>query len=344
MLSYIQRAQRRRRYERSSSYDDTGPDSTTPPPTPESPKVEGFRFSSSTKRNNQNECGNSKLKGFMNRRQLSEPSGLKEQNSEKVGAAKPLLKPAIQTTAEDATETTKLQDEDPKALALKENLRSLKTSFSKICDLFEKIVDFNHNPTSESAKRRLDLEIDRLKALKEQCESADPAQVKQLSSEDVPEYDKYYILHVNSILSDIKSIRTDLVGHIQEKTEAEENIAKENFKLRLDLQREQAESMHQRQNHDYAVTEKNTVLATCRKLEEQLDERSRQIQQLQREGTVSLWQREKAKVVQDIKSKSTLLIKVNIVYIKVRIIYIKFIITDSTIVWEKFLGQFMLAC
>ena len=31
--------------------------------------------------------------------------------------------------------------------------------------------------------------------------------------------------------------------------------------------------------HEYAVAEKNTVLATCRKLEEQLEERGKQIQQ-----------------------------------------------------------------
>ncbi|KAK3744757.1 hypothetical protein QZH41_013306, partial [Actinostola sp. cb2023] len=62
-------------------------------------------------------------------------------------------------------------------------------------------------------------------------------------------------------------------------------------------------------SHDYAVTEKNTVLATCRKLEEQLEEKSKQIQQLQREGTVSLWQREKAKLVKDINSNEEQLTK-----------------------------------
>ena len=31
--------------------------------------------------------------------------------------------------------------------------------------------------------------------------------------------------------------------------------------------------------HEYAVAEKNTVLATCRKLEEQLENRGKQIQQ-----------------------------------------------------------------
>ena len=31
--------------------------------------------------------------------------------------------------------------------------------------------------------------------------------------------------------------------------------------------------------HEYAVAEKNTVIATCRKLEEQLEDRAKQIQQ-----------------------------------------------------------------
>ena len=31
--------------------------------------------------------------------------------------------------------------------------------------------------------------------------------------------------------------------------------------------------------HEYAVAEKNTVIATCRKLEEQLEDRGKQIQQ-----------------------------------------------------------------
>ena len=30
-------------------------------------------------------------------------------------------------------------------------------SSSQMCDLFDKVIDFNHNPTSESAKRKLDV-------------------------------------------------------------------------------------------------------------------------------------------------------------------------------------------
>lgn len=32
-------------------------------------------------------------------------------------------------------------------------------------------------------------------------------------------------------------------------------------------------------SHNYAITEKNTILATCRKLEEQLEEKNKHIQQ-----------------------------------------------------------------
>ncbi|XP_031555212.1 uncharacterized protein LOC116292103 isoform X2 [Actinia tenebrosa] len=208
------------------------------------------------------------------------------------------------------------KNKEDKNIVLKQLLRDLRSDFTKVCDLFERIIDFNQSPTSESAKRKLDLEIDRIKALSEQCVS-DASNLKEFDVEetqaegqkDIPEYDKVYVKQVNGIVTSINTLKKQLVNYLQEKSEAEENISKENFKLRLDLQKEQAESMHQRQNHDYAVTEKNTVLATCRKLEEQLEERSRQIQQLQREGTVSLWQREKAKLVKDINSNEEQLTK-----------------------------------
>lgn len=196
--------------------------------------------------------------------------------------------------------------EDSAAVDMKKRVKEMKTRVVKMFDLFDKVIEFNHNPTNESAKRKLDLEIERLKALQQQTEKEPPkldlfddiANIK-----DAEEYDKFYIQYIKNASQDLEDLRNNIIHSIQEKTKAELLLSKENLKLKHDLQGEQAESTHQRQRHEYAVAEKNTVLATCRKLEEQLEERGKQIQQLQREGTVSLWQREKAKLVHDIKSR-----------------------------------------
>lgn len=202
--------------------------------------------------------------------------------------------------------------EDSASVDMKKRIKEMKTRVLKMFDLFDKIIEFNHNPTSESAKRKLDLEIERLKALQQQIEK-EPEKLDLFDDianiKDAEEYDKFYVQYINNASRDLEELRNSIVQHIQDKTKAEQFLSKENMKLKHDLQDEQAESMHQRQRHEYAVAEKNTVLATCRKLEEQLEERGKQIQQLQREGTISLWQREKAKLIKEIKSREERLAK-----------------------------------
>lgn len=202
--------------------------------------------------------------------------------------------------------------EDTSAVEMKKKTKEMKTRVVKMFDLFDKMIEFNHNPTSESAKRKLDLEIERLKALQQQIEK-EPAKVDLFldleNLKDAQEYDKFYIKYVNHVSQELENLRNSIIQFIQDKTKAEQLLSKENMKLKLDLQKEQAESMHQRQKHEYAVAEKNTVLATCSKLEEQLEGRAKQIQQLQREGTVSLWQREKAKLIKNVQSSEEQLAK-----------------------------------
>lgn len=194
---------------------------------------------------------------------------------------------------------------------MKKKTKEMKMRVVKMFDLFDKVIEFNHNPTNESAKRKLDLEIERLKALQQQVEKEPTLDTfRDIDNiKDAQEYDKFYIQYMNRISQDLEDLRNGVIQHIQDKTKAEQLLSKENMKLKLDFQREQAESMHQRQKHEYAVAEKNTVLATCRKLEEQLEERAKQIQQLQREGTVSLWQREKAKLMKEVQSSEERLAK-----------------------------------
>ncbi|KAM7431482.1 hypothetical protein ABFA07_017968 [Porites harrisoni] len=197
-----------------------------------------------------------------------------------------------------------LKDESS-AAEMKKKTKEMKVRVVKMFDLFDKVIEFNHNPTSESAKRKLDVEIEKLKALQEQVEKEPPKVDLFQDTEnltDAQEYDKFYIQYVNHVSEGLENLRNSMIQYIQDKTKAEQLLSKENMKLKLDLQREQAESMHQQQKHEYAVAEKNTVIATCRKLEEQLEDRAKQIQQLQREGTVSLWQREKAKLIKDVQS------------------------------------------
>ncbi|RMX51012.1 hypothetical protein pdam_00018448 [Pocillopora damicornis] len=200
--------------------------------------------------------------------------------------------------------------DDASSVEMKKKTKEMKIRVAKMFDLFDKVIEFNHNPTSESAKRRLDLEIEKLKTLQQQLEK-EPQKIDLFEEnlKDVQEYDKFYIQYVNHVSQDLENLKNSIIQYIQEKTKAEQLLAKENMKLKLDFQREQAESMHQQQKHEYAVAEKNTVLATCRKLEEQLEERGKQIQQLQREGTVSLWQREKAKLIKDVHSSEERLAK-----------------------------------
>jgi len=195
--------------------------------------------------------------------------------------------------------------EESSSVEMKKKTKDMKMRVVKMFDLFDKVIEFNHNPTNESAKRKLDLEIEKLKALQQQIEK-EPEKVDLFQDlenlKDAQEYDKFYIQYINHVSQDLENLRNSIIQHIQDKTKAEQLLSKENMKLKLDLQREQAESMHQQQKHEYAVAEKNTVMATCRKLEEQLEGRAKQIQQLQREGTVSLWQREKAKLIKDVQS------------------------------------------
>lgn len=202
--------------------------------------------------------------------------------------------------------------EDGSSIEMKKRTKEMKIRVAKMFDLFDKVIEFNHNPTSESAKRKLDLEIEKLKTLQQQLEK-DPQKVDLFQDtenlKDAQEYDNFYIQYINHVSQDLENLKNSIIQYIQEKTKAEQSLTKENMKLKLDLQREQAESMHQRQKHEYAVAEKNTVLATCRKLEEQLEDRGKQIQQLHREGTVSLWQREKAKLIKDVQSSEERLAK-----------------------------------
>ncbi|KAJ7378192.1 hypothetical protein OS493_024139 [Desmophyllum pertusum] len=202
--------------------------------------------------------------------------------------------------------------EDSSTVEMKKRTKEMKLRVAKMFDLFDKVIEFNHNPTSESAKRKLDLEIEKLKALQQQLEK-EPHKVDLFQDtenlKDAQEYDKFYVQYINHVSQDLENLKNSIIQYIQEKTKAEQLLTKENMKLKLDLQREQAESMHQQQKHEYAVAEKNTVLATCRKLEEQLEDRGKQIQQLHREGTVSLWQREKAKLIKDVQSSEERLAK-----------------------------------
>jgi len=202
--------------------------------------------------------------------------------------------------------------EDGSSVEMKKRTKEMKIRVAKMFDLFDKVIEFNHNPTSESAKRKLDLEIEKLKTLQQQLEK-EPQKVDLFQDtenlKDAQEYDTFYIQYINHVSQDLENLKNSIIQYIQEKTKAEQLLTKENMKLKLDLQREQAESMHQRQKHEYAVAEKNTVLATCRKLEEQLEDRGKQIQQLHREGTVSLWQREKAKLIKDVQSSEERLAK-----------------------------------
>ncbi|KAL9965939.1 hypothetical protein ACROYT_G029806 [Oculina patagonica] len=202
--------------------------------------------------------------------------------------------------------------EDASSVEMKKKTKETKIRVAKMFDLFDKVIEFNHNPTSESAKRKLDLEIEKLKALQQQLEK-EPQKVDLFQDtenlKDAQEYDKFYIQYINHVSRELGNLKNSIIQYIQEKTKAEQLLTKENMKLKLDLQREQAESMHQRQKHEYAVAEKNTVIATCRKLEEQLEDRGKQIQQLHREGTVSLWQREKAKLIKDVQSSEERLAK-----------------------------------
>lgn len=132
---------------------------------------------------------------------------------------------------------------------------------------------------------------------------SDPVLPTEVGEGKVNETGLLYAKFTKSVLEEILDFKSEVVHLLKEKTEAEKKLSAENMTLRINLQREQAESTQQRQNHGYAVAEKNTALATCRKLEEQLEERGKIIRQLQRDGTIALWQREKQKLVSNLNQR-----------------------------------------
>merc|ERR1719494_67772 len=112
---------------------------------------------------------------------------------------------------------------------------------------------------------------------------------------------------LNDFRQEVRQLLSDVCNSLEGKTEAEKRVSSENMKLRTDLKRFEADLIHYRQTKEAAVAEKNTIAATCQKLQEQLDQKSKSILDLQREGTVSLWKREKEKLTVGLKSRENVL-------------------------------------
>ncbi|XP_065056630.1 uncharacterized protein LOC135684868 isoform X2 [Rhopilema esculentum] len=199
------------------------------------------------------------------------------------------------------------------------SMSRLRERLFQMCDVFEYIVKlddakesriYGRDVLNSTAKRILDLEAEFLGSLAENLKNmADPNLPSEVDQNNVSETVVIYAKLTQAILDEIKDFKRDIIYELQEKTKAEKKLSAENISLRVDLQREQAESMQHRQNHGYAIAEKNTAHATCRKLEEQLEERAKVIKQLQRDGTIALWKREKQKIVSNINEREARLEK-----------------------------------
>jgi len=193
------------------------------------------------------------------------------------------------------------------------SISRLKERLNQMCDVFEYMVKledaresriYGRDIVNSTAKRILDLESEFLSNLTEKLKNlSDPVLPTEVGEGKVNETGLLYAKFTKSVLEEILDFKSEVVHLLKEKTEAEKKLSAENMTLRINLQREQAESTQQRQNHGYAVAEKNTALATCRKLEEQLEERGKIIRQLQRDGTIALWQREKQKLVSNLNQR-----------------------------------------
>jgi len=125
--------------------------------------------------------------------------------------------------------------EDASSVEMKKRTKEMKIRVAKMFDLFDKVIEFNHNPTSDSAKRKLDLEIEKLKTLQQQLEK-EPQDIDLFQQtenvKDAQEYDKFYIQYINHVSQDLENLKNSIFQYIQEKTKAEQLLTKENMKLK----------------------------------------------------------------------------------------------------------------
>ncbi|XP_028404971.1 uncharacterized protein LOC114527495 [Dendronephthya gigantea] len=187
--------------------------------------------------------------------------------------------------------------------SLKPKIDALRRNFEMACAAFDSIVDYDND--EGSAKRRLDVVMERLLNIKSMLnERSDPVDFRYRSYQNrLSEYEVTFGSLMNTLTIQIDDFKNEVLESIEDGLSNATEVAKENQELKVLLKREKEEVMHQQQSHNFAVTEKNTILATCRKLEEQLEEKNKQILQLQKEGTVTLWKREKTKLLDGIKTK-----------------------------------------
>ena len=193
--------------------------------------------------------------------------------------------------------------QNKKEESFKPKIDALRKNFDMACAAFDCIIDYD--PEEGSAKRKLDMVMERLLNIKSILnESTDPVDFRYRTYQNrLSEYEVTFASLMNTLTVQIDDFKNEVLKSIEDGLRNAMEVAKENQELKVLLKREKEEVMHQQQSHNFMVTEKNTILATCRKLEEQLEEKNKQILQLQKEGTVTLWKREKTKLLDRIKTK-----------------------------------------
>ncbi|XP_046853742.1 uncharacterized protein LOC124446901 [Xenia sp. Carnegie-2017] len=174
---------------------------------------------------------------------------------------------------------------------------ALRKNFEMACVAFDTIV--NQDLEEGSAKRKLDVVMERLfnikSVLNERSDTIDLC--------NRPYIDETVFANLmNTMAHQIDDMKNTILNRIEDGLQNAMDVARENQELKVLLKREKEEVIHQQQSHNFAVTEKNTILATCRKLEEQLEDKNKQILQLQKESTVSLWEKEKTRLLNGIKT------------------------------------------
>ncbi|XP_033124739.1 uncharacterized protein LOC117123032 isoform X2 [Anneissia japonica] len=115
-------------------------------------------------------------------------------------------------------------------------------------------------------------------------------------------------LNINRSLSDrflefistLDSIKQVLVEQLQNTTKREETLSQDVKHLRRDLLKEKQTSTNLKWKLDEVSKELTSQLSSTGILSEQLQEKQKIIQQLQRNGTVQLWEKEKKKLLDNV--------------------------------------------